>query len=63
MEGLDHHEFQRNWWSQKNIGFIDLHILKQPSKDVMQKSCSENFRKIHRKTSVVETFFSKVAGI
>ena len=29
----------------------------------MQKSCSENFRKVYRKTSTVQRSFSKVAGL
>ena len=38
------------------------YILKQPFKGVMQKSCSQNFREIHMKTSVVQTLINKVAG-
>ena len=41
---------------------MSWHILKQPSKVVMQKDCSENIRKIHRKTAVAETFFSRFTG-
>ena len=41
---------------------MSWHILNQPPNGAMQKSCSENFRKIHRKTFVVQTFFNKVAG-
>ena len=42
---------------------MSWHILKQPSKVVMQKDCSENIRKIHRKTAVAETFFSRFTDL
>ena len=36
---------------------------KQPFADVFQNRCSEKIRNIHRKTSVLESLFSKLAGL
>ena len=35
---------------------------KQPPKVFYKKSCSEKFRKIHRKTPLLESLFNKVAA-
>ena len=39
------------------------HYKKQAFADVVQNRCSKKFRAIHRKTSVLESFLNKVAGL
>ena len=36
---------------------------KQPFSDILQKRCSGKFHNIHRKTTVLESLFNKVAGL
>ena len=36
---------------------------KQPSEVFLEKSCSQKFRKMHRKTPLLESFFNNDAGL
>ena len=40
-----------------------MNVQKQPPEAFCKKMCSWKFHKIHRKTPVPETFFSKAAGL
>ena len=40
-----------------------MNVQKQPPEAFCKKMCSWKFHKIHRKTTVPETFFNKVAGL
>ena len=59
---------KRTWYPDPRIiklcfsKSMSWQMLKQPSNGVIQKSCSETFRKICRKTFVMQTIFNKVAG-
>ena len=41
----------------------DILPHKQPFADVLQNRCSQKFGNIHRKTTVLESLFNKVAGL
>ena len=59
---------KRTWYPDPRIiklcfsKSMSWQMLKQPSNGVIQKYYSENFRKIRRKTFVMQTIFNKVAG-
>ena len=50
-----------DWWLfQENFFY---YFQKQPYADILQNGCCEKFCNIHRKTSVLESLFNKVAGL
>ena len=51
-----------DWWLFQEI-FFYYYFQKQPYADILQNRCCEKFCNIHRKTSVLESLFNKVAGL
>ena len=47
----------------ENVFFHCIISHKHPFADVLENRCSYKFRKIHRKTLVLESLFDKVAGL
>ena len=45
------------------LAYNYLHTQKQSPGGVLRKRCSEQFRTIHRKTTLPESLFNKVAGL
>ena len=57
------HEYEQQEQSPQGIHSNFSYLQKQPFRDILQNRCSQKFRKLHRKKSVLESLFNNTAGL
>ena len=57
------HEYKQQQQSPQGIYSNLSYLQKQPFRDILQTRCSQKFRKLHRKKSVLESLFNNTAGL